>query len=124
MPTPSEQIAARLEEKLRKSKNKARVEDLVEDLTNSFGGTKKIADRFVAEFNDGKPGGIGRAKLLDAYTRLLTLTSKKETTRPVAELSEEESLAMLNELVHKAIEATPIVIDPEVAHGEKTQATS
>lgn len=113
MPDPVDKLT----EKLRKTKNRARVEDLVEDMTSTFGGTKKIAERFVAEFNDGKPGGIGRAKLLDAYVRLLTLTSKKESATPISEMTDDELEQAAKDYVGKFLTSTPIVAAKGEANG-------
>jgi Ca2+-binding EF-hand superfamily protein len=111
-PIPKEELV----KKLSKAHGKARLEDLVQDLTNAFGGTRKIAKHVYDEFDHGKPGGITRAKLLDMYVRLLTQTAKKETNAPLTEMTEDDLLRLLDNHLNHAAETT--AKPPEASDGK------
>lgn len=106
LPTP---VAENLSKQMKATKSRVRLSDFVEDLTSEFGGTKTIAAMMFKEFKDGKPGSIGRAKILDCYTRLLTFVNKKDDTTPVSEMTDAQLEAAAVELAIKAMKAVPIV---------------
>ena len=103
LPTP---VAEHLSKKLRETKSRARLADFVEDLTDEFGGLRAVAAKMVKEFNDGKPGSIGRAKILAAYTQLLSVVNKKEDSTPVSELSDEVIDARMQEIAERALKSS------------------
>jgi hypothetical protein len=125
MTAPKPQVVpdmSKLAQQVKKAKSRVRVEDLVEDLTAEFGGTKAVAQLFVKEFKDSKIGSIGRSKLLDAYVRLVSLISKKEVAVDASDMTDDEIQSSMGKLIEKFLTSTPIVAAPpivtEESHGE------
>ena len=106
------QVAANINKQLQASKSKVRLEEFIANLNDEFGGSREVCRKMVAEFSAGKPGSLSRAKILDAYVRLISLNSKKEEVAAVGELTDEQLNQKAIEYAEMALKSVPIVETP------------
>jgi hypothetical protein len=77
---------------------------LLSDLIEAWGGSTRLAQDIVSEFNRASPGGATRQKILEMIQRLIVINTQNEIARPAApgEMTNEELEAAVALYMHKA----------------------